>query len=478
MMKFFNTKPQVLTTWGLVLAFTISLLPGCSDSSSSSGGPAAVVNSADPRLGGEFSVNNISENAFGQPGPSLTTAGRDRFLVGNSHFNATWVIAPSVTAGRDGLGPLFIARSCSACHSRDGRGQPPASGVQPNQLLIRLSVPGAAVGAEPLPELNYGGQFQNSGILGVDAEGDVTITRLIIPGQFTDGTPFSLESPSYSLTNLNYGALDPQTMLSPRIAQPVFGLGLLETISEVDILANADENDSDGDGISGRANRVIDVQTQQLALGRFGWKASQPNILQQSAAAFNGDIGLTTSLFINENTSPSQAAMITAPSGGSPEINNQILNDTSFYISTLAVPSRRNINNPSVLRGEQLFRTMKCDSCHITDFTTDQNAAIPELSNQTIHPYTDLLLHDMGPGLADGRPDFRANGQEWRTPPLWGIGLTQTVNRHNRFLHDGRARNLTEAILWHGGEGEDSKEQFRGLTASERADVIAFLNDL
>ncbi|MDF1661605.1 MAG: di-heme oxidoredictase family protein, partial [Planctomycetota bacterium] len=289
-------------------------------------------------------------------------------------------------------------------------------------------------------------------------------------GQFVDGTPYSLESPSYALTNLNYGPLDPSTMLSPRVAQPVFGLGLLETISEVDILANADENDADNDGISGRANRVTDVTTQQLVLGRFGWKASQPTVLQQSAAAFNGDIGLTTNLFPNENTTASQGATITAPSGGSPEINDQILNDTSFYISTLAVPARRNVNDPSVQRGEQLFKVMNCDSCHVADFTTGQNAAIPELSNQSIHPYTDLLLHDMGAGLADGRPDFLANGQEWRTPPLWGIGLTQTVNGHNRFLHDGRARNLTEAILWHGGEGESSKEQFRGLSAAERAD--------
>lgn len=427
---------------------------------------------------GDTTVFETNRRAFSLPAANMPIERRSRFAVGHSFFNMPWVEAPSSTRIRDGLGPQFIGRSCTACHTHDGRAAPPEEGEQPTGLLLRLSVPGKGKHGAPLPEPTYGGQFNNQAIDGVKPEGKVEITYEEMPGRFADGTPFSLRKPTYRFKDLGYGPMHAQTMVSPRIAQQVIGLGLLEAIPEQAIVAGADPDDRDGDGISGRPNRVWDAMTNTTRLGRFGWKANAPTVANQTAAAANGDIGITSRHFPTEECMPAQKDCKTAPRGGKPEINEKNLGALVFYTATTAVPARRDVDNPQVLRGKQLFHQSQCIACHVPKHVTDTVKGFPELSKQTIRPYTDLLLHDMGPGLADNRPDFEATGSEWRTPPLWGIGLFETVNGHTTYLHDGRARNLSEAILWHGGEAERAKQKFVTMTNAEREALLAFLNSL
>lgn len=398
----------------------------------------------------------------------LTSSQNNAFFVGNSFFNQNWVEAPSSTTARDGLGPLFNNASCSGCHFRDGRGEP-YSGLG---LLLRLSLSGS------IPEPIYGGQFQDHGISTADPEGTVEIIYTEVQGTYDDGTTYSLRIPTYQMINLNYGGMDPNVLVSPRVGPAVFGLGLLEIISETEILKNADEFDLDGDGISGKPNYVFDPYHNEVRIGRFGWKSNQASIPAQVAAAFNGDLGIKTSYFPNENYTTGQSVLATLPDGGVVEIENDDLEKVILYCRTLAVPIRRNASQADIVRGENLFRGLSCNKCHVESYQTSSMGNIQPLKNQTIRPYTDLLLHDMGADLADNRPDGEASGSEWRTAPLWGIGLLETVNGHTFLLHDGRARNLEEAILWHGGEAQQSQEAFKVLTAQEREDLIAFLRSL
>jgi CxxC motif-containing protein (DUF1111 family) len=309
-------------------------------------------------------------------------------------------------------------------------------------------------------------------------EGHVQVTYVDVPGAYGDGEPYTLRRPVYEFVDLGYGPLDAEIMVSPRTAPFVFGLGLLAALDESTVLSRADPDDADGDGISGRANRVWDRREQRVALGRFGWKANQPSIEQQTAGAFLGDIGLTSPLFAEENCTPAQAECQAAPNGGEPEVDQNKIDAVTFYGRFLAVPARRDVSDAEALRGEALFASLGCAQCHVDTLVTGTVADAPALSEQRIHPYTDLLLHDMGPELADDRPDFEADGREWRTPPLWGIGLIETVNRHTLLLHDGRARGFAEAILWHGGEGEAAREAFRTLPREDRAALVRFLESL
>jgi CxxC motif-containing protein (DUF1111 family) len=244
------------------------------------------------------------------------------------------------------------------------------------------------------------------------------------------------------------------------------------------LLARADPDDTDENGISGRPNRVWDVASGSVMLGRFGWKANQPRLEQQNSGAFLGDIGITSPLFPRENCTSAQPDCSDAPSGGAPELDADHVTQVDYYSKYLAVPARRDYTDPEVRRGEALFGELGCANCHTTTFKTGIVVDDPELSSQTIHPYTDLLLHDMGEALADGRPDFEADGNEWRTPPLWGIGLFEDVNDHTRYLHDGRARNLEEAVLWHGGEAEATTHAFKALSQTERDALLRFLGSL
>ena len=428
--------------------------------------------------GQKATIFEFTENAFGKEVPGLSGTQLDDFVVGNSFFRNNWVTAPASATARDGLGVLFNSLSCGGCHNKDGRAAPPVTPSDPlNGLLFRLSITGTSNVGGPLAEPNYGLQLNNMAILGVTPEGYVSVTYTEIPGTYPDGTAYALRKPAYNFTNLGYGALHGSFLFSPRIANQVMGLGLLEAVPEATILSYADESDANGDAISGRPNRVWNFQTNQVALGRFGWKANQPNILQQTAAAFIGDIGITSTLFPNENLTAAQQLLYNnIPNGGSPEINDDNLNRVLAYMKLLAVPGRRNVSDATVLKGKQLFMQLNCSGCHKQSMTTQ--SSIDQLNNQTIRPYTDLLLHDMGDELADGRPDFLATGKEWRTPPLWGIGLIKTVNGHTFLLHDGRARNMEEAVLWHGGEATNSKDKFKQLSKVDRDAVIKFLESL
>lgn len=416
--------------------------------------------------GGEGTTGSSGLNAFGDSARNLSNEERRTFEVGDSFFTQNWVTAPASTQARDGLGPLLNAQSCSSCHLRDGRGTP--DGTEPG-LLFRLSVP---EDGELAPENVYGDQLQDRSIIGVPAEGTVRTIYVEEVGAYADGSEYSLRRPMHEFEDLAYGPISVEVMVSPRLAPPVFGAGLLEAIPEGDIVARADPNDEDSDGISGRPN-YIDGST----LGRFGWKANVASVEQQVANAFLGDIGITSDLFPDENCTTPQVECLDAPNGGSPEIGRDLFDQVVFYNKTLAVPARRGLDAPGVEPGAGLFIELGCGSCHQPKHMTGPDR-IAALAGQVIYPFSDLLLHDMGPDLEDGRPDGLASGSEWRTPPLWGLGLNDVVNGHEFYLHDGRARSVEEAILWHGGEGESARDAFVNLTSSQRAQLLQFLESL
>lgn len=439
-----------------------------------------------PFSGGKTSTSKDGANAYSQPATNLPISKRLDFSVGNSFFRNPWVPAPASTDARDGLGPLFNTNGCQNCHIKDGRGHAPKNQDDlAVSMLVRMSIPAQSEEDKRLyarlgvvPEPNYGDQLQDFALPDQKAEGQIHIEYQPVVMTFADGESVELRKPELSITNLNYGPLHPQTMLSARIAPAMIGLGLLEALNEQTIISAVDENDSNNDGISGRANRVWNVASGEYQLGRFGWKAGQPTLMQQNAAAFNGDIGITSHLFPQPNCAQNQTICAELPNGGEHEVSKKILNFVEFYSQHLAVPLRRNMDDPQVVQGEHLFIQAGCINCHRTNLTTGSVPDRPALSKQNIDPYTDLLLHDMGPGLADHRPEALADGQEWRTAPLWGIGYAKEVSPDAGYLHDGRARTLMEAVLWHGGEAESAKQQVLQFSRSERDSLIAFLQSL
>lgn len=414
--------------------------------------------------GGKATVRDDSVEAFSHRFPDMDGDHRTHFFSGESLFDQSWVTAVSSTEARDGLGPWFNARSCAACHGKDGRSNPfDAAGKPAEALLVRLSR------ADGSPDPVYGGQLQPFAIGTMSGEGQLEITRKRVSGSYGDGKPYELEQPAYQLTNLAYGPAASDLQTSVRVAPQLIGLGLLEALPEAEILAASDPDDRNHDGISGRPNHVLDKASGKIALGRFGWKANQPSLRQQVAAAFAGDIGIASEGFASDETATQAERSKAWPAGGSPELPERLLERVVFYNQNLAVPARRQATAPAVMAGERRFGTLGCAACHRPSY---------RLGSDTIRPYTDMLLHDLGPELADHRPDGEATGREWRTPPLWGIGLVHKVNGHSRFLHDGRARNLNEAVLWHGGEAEAAREAFRKLDTAGRDELIRFLESL
>jgi CxxC motif-containing protein (DUF1111 family) len=474
-------------------------------------GHASAETDPDPlgeKVGGQGTVYATGRNAFSFPLADLSDPERTRFVIGNSFFKRNWVEAPASTTARDGLGPHFIARSCAGCHTMDGRGSPPdwsktldADPEKTVALLMRLSVPGKPGDtAGVVPEPTYGDQFNNAAIQGVKPEGHVEIRSEAVHGRFKDGTRYTLQKPIYKLTDLAYGPMAKDVMISPRIAPQMIGMGLLEAIPESEILANARNQAAAGGAIKGQPNRVWDAFAKKELIGRFGWKANVGSVAHQSAGAFNGDMGITTSVFASEACTPAQKDCLAAPHGGGkvkgsaglvpaaqassspPEIDDETFAQVAFYTATIAPPARRQPNDPQVLRGQALFAQARCAACHRPSYTTGE-PLFPRLSSdkvkgQRIWPYTDLLLHDMGEGLADGRPDFLANGRQWKTPPLWGIGLIKDVNGHQRLLHDGRANGVLEAVLWHAGEAQGAKDQVLKFSAADRAALVKFVESL
>ncbi|QKW98318.1 c-type cytochrome [Agrobacterium sp. CGMCC 11546] len=443
--------------------------------------------------GATTSTGKVDGNAFSQPSATMPFERKQDFKLGNALFQKLWVSSPSSTQASDGLGPFYNARSCQTCHVKDGRGRPPLAGEDAVSLFLRLARPArdeterAAIARHEVlnfPDETYGRQLQNLAIPGLAAEGRPVITYTEKPVRLSDGEVVSLRKPAYAAT-LRYGPLGTDTTVSARIAMPTLGLGLIEAIADADILASADPDDKNGGGIAGRPAWVKDHRTGEIKLGRFGWKAQNASVRDQSASAFSHDIGISTPDAPNAygDCTDAQKDCLAMPTGvqsrlGLVEAPDPVLDLVTFYTENLAVPQRRNAGDRTVLEGKQLFYTSGCTACHTPKFVTRRDAGDPTHSFQLIWPYSDFLLHDMGEELADGQQVGEASGRHWRTQPLWGIGLTQRVNGNGFYLHDGRARSLTEAILWHGGEGQKARNAFAALQKSDRQALLAFLESL
>ena len=427
--------------------------------------------------GGDFTVADESELAYSHPGPNLEAMQVELFANGRQEFHQRWVVIPSVR-GKWGRGPTSNANLCTDCHANNGRGHAPDSPLEPLvSMVVRLSLPGQDEHGGPLPHPNYGDQLQTEGELGkVPPEGTAYVAWHDREEKLADGSSVLLRAPQLLIGNLNFGALGADILTSPRIAPPVFGSGLLDAVAESEVLELARRQRELG--FNGRPNYVWDADKQAPALGRFGWKASQPTLKQQNAAAFLNDMGVTSRLFMYDNCPRIQVACGKRPLGMIPEQQDRPFDELLFYTRALAVPARRSMDDATVDRGERLFAGAQCAACHAPELKTGAYPAYPALAGQVIHAYTDLLLHDMGEGLADGRPDFLAGPRDWRTPPLWGLGLSKKVNGNASLLHDGRARNVAEAVLWHGGEAERSREAFRAMPAADRAALQAFVESL
>jgi CxxC motif-containing protein (DUF1111 family) len=434
---------------------------------------------------GAFTVMRADASAYTEPAPVLTLAQHQQFMFGRNVFQRKWASVVSLN-GDWGLGPTFIASQCSQCHVRDGRGSPPQSrDEQLTSMLVRLSIPGEDEHGGPRPHPNYGDQIQNRALQGQSVDFAYAIEP--IPAEaalfldweeqsvaFADGEQINLRKPKLVIEQLNFGPLGADTMTSLRIAQPVFGLGLLDAVPEETLLALAEQQKRQG--VSGRPNYVWDAFAKRTVLGRYGWKANQPSLRQQIAAAALGDMGVSSNIFPDQNCPPVQEICRRELPGNNPELADVELDATELWLRGLAVPARRDVDDPQVRLGEKLFEQAGCAACHLPTLTTGAKfPPLPQLANQTFHPYTDLLLHDMGEALADGRPDYRAGPRDWRTPALWGLGLSVVVNGSQAMLHDGRARNAAEAILWHDGEGRQAREAFRTMPKAEREALLRFL---
>ncbi len=443
--------------------------------------------------GAATSKGPFDANAFSQFSTNLSFADQERFTLGNGIFTKEWVTAPSSTQASDGLGPLFNARACQSCHIKDGGGHAPTSrGGDATSMLVRLSVPPDAsqaakittgrlvAAADPV----YGLQLQDYAAAGISAEGKAVVDYDDLPVTLSGGEVVHLRKPRLTIENPGYGPMKPEMMTSVRIAPRMIGAGLLEAIAPADILAQADPDDANHDGISGRPDMVMRPDGG-LTLGRFGWKAIEPTVESQSAHAFLGDMGLSTAIapYPSGECTAAQTACREAPNGvqkrlGDNEVSDDFFDLVVFYSRNLAVPARRNVDDPQVLKGKQAFYEAGCTACHTPKYVTSRNAIGEAQRFQLIWPYTDLLLHDMDEGLADHRTEGQATGTEWRTPPLWGIGLAKTVSRDAGFLHDGRARTIEEAILWHGGEAQAARDRFADMPKDQRDALIKFLESL
>ncbi|MGH1352969.1 MAG: di-heme oxidoredictase family protein [Methyloligellaceae bacterium] len=482
-----------------LVVFTVCLIVSYSGTAVFSQNKNTILEEGEQFPGGKAtsrkSVSN--SNAFSHASANMGFRKELNFKVGNGVFRKIWVSAPASTKASDGLGPLYNAKTCQRCHIKDGRGHPPKANWPDDDavsMLMRLSIPPqndkqkaliASGKANAIPDPIYGGQLQDLSIQGHEAEGKIRIKYTDKKVTLSDGEVVTLRKPEYQITHTGYGKLHKDIRLSPRVAPQMIGLGLLEAIEEKDIKANTDPDDKNNDGISGKMNSNWSHVHNRLMVGRFGWKAGMPTIKDQTAAAFAGDMGLSTKHHPNGagDCTAAQDRCAKAPDGNSQKYNNaevgdQMLDLVTFYSQNLAVPRRRNPSDAEVLKGKALFHQSGCATCHRPSYKTGNMPKQPHLSAQKIWPYTDLLLHDMGEGLADNSPEGQANGREWRTAPLWGIGLTKVVNGHTFFLHDGRARSIKEAILWHEGEAIKSRDRFIALSKKEREQLIAFVKSL
>ncbi|CAI8283539.1 MAG: hypothetical protein OSA79_03135 [Candidatus Thioglobus sp.] len=431
-----------------------------------------------------FAVSEITEinkrlvkTSFTTELPSLNNMELDQFILGKSFFKVPWVASPSVTTARDGLGPLFNANTCINCHKQNGRGKV----FHSNESVSRSNIIKLSILSNKSPkhkkqkrlfgfvkEPSYGSQININGISNVDFEAKPNINYTKIKFTYPDGKEVILSKPILKMTQLNYGNLHEKSILSARIAQPLIGLGLVEQISDEQILQNEDILDANSDGISGKANRIWSKENNKIEIGRYTWKASISTVKNQVANAALNDMGLTNPIYKIDNCTQIQKTCIDAPKGkGDFDLPEKRLEAITFYLTHLKIPKRKKIDNDD----EKLFNDVGCSGCHKANYD------LP--NNQRIYPYSDFLLHDMGESLSDNRKEFDADGKEWRTAPLWYLSNTSSIlGEDKNYLHDGRAKTIEEAILWHGGEANISKKLFTNLSQANRLKVINFVNQI
>ncbi|MCC6952483.1 MAG: thiol oxidoreductase [Deltaproteobacteria bacterium] len=413
-------------------------------------------------LGGDLTSDSPLSIALELPAPNV-----DSQELIELHLEAHGDFHRSFEADRVGrklsLGPSFNHRSCGGCHIRNGKGAIKFSTRPPGSpLLVKVALRGLNKNGAPKDVPGVGEQLQDHLVSG-KSQFDIRLRYSAVGGSYPDGTKYTLRRPQ--LTFDIPGIDEKNVVTSLRMTPTVIGMGLLEGVPDATLLAMADPSDADGDGISGEVNYVPDRETKTMAIGRFGFRASHPTVKQQSAAAFFHDMGLTNELFQKRRTPQ--------------EISPELLAKVQFYLQAAGVTPARDQTDPDVIAGKALFQQVNCSGCHTMTLSTGVTS-VAATTNQVFHPFTDLLLHDMGPGLADGRAEFSASGREWRTTPLWGIGLTDVLAPRVKpgFLHDGRARSIEEAILWHGGEATASRDAFKALPQAQRDQLIRFLRSL
>jgi len=447
---------------------------------------AVAVNDDVSLSAGTFTVALTDRTAYSEPAPVLTRQQRQIFMAGRSVFQRQWASIKSLD-GDWGLGPTFVADRCIGCHINAGRGHPPASeDEQLHSMLVKLSIPGFGANGGPKPHPNYGGQLQNRSLDGssvdlahsgkpVPHEADLFIRWQEHSVTLADGEIVSLRQPRLRIEKPAFGPVD-GVMTSLRVAQPLVGMGFLDAVPEETILELASVQREHG--INGRPNYVWDDIAKRTALGRYGWKAGVPSLAQQIASAAINDMGVNSNLYPEQNCPPVQTICAAMLPGNFPELIDMEVDALALWLQGLAVPAQRNSAQPLEQRGAALFDQARCSACHVPELRTGDFPALPQLSNQTFHAYTDLLLHDMGDGLADGRPEFSAGPRDWRTPALWGLGLSEVVTGQSTLLHDGRARNVTEAILWHEGEAQASRNAFAAMSKAQRKALVTFVESI
>lgn len=428
---------------------------------------------------GKYLSNEKNNSILLKPVDNLNDEEYDKFILGRSFFTIPWVESPSVTTARDGLGPLFNANTCISCHPSNGRGTLiNKDGFSSRSLVARLSIKSNESKEHQellkykgfVPNSVYGNQLSINGIHGIDFEGNVKIDFEELEVIFPDGEKQLLLKLKYSLVNLNYGALSEDSNVSYRLAPTLNGMGLITLISDEDILKNVDENDKNEDGISGRANWVYSNLTKKEELGKYTWKASVASLKEQVAGAASNDMGLTTSIFPNENCTSFQKACNKAPKAKDAiDLPDERLDAVTYYLKNIKTYTPK--ITKEYKEGLEIFEQISCAKCHISSFDTKKGFKV--------FPYSDFLLHDMGEELSDGRVEFKASQNEWRTAPLWGLALHEKINKEKpRLLHDGRARSFQEAILWHGGEAMKAKENYMNLPKEKREKLLKFLEEL
>ncbi len=403
------------------------------------------------------------------------------FVLGKALFERLWVQAPASTKSADGLGPLFNARACSTCHK--GGGQTPIA-LDPGELPATSSLTlrvGTVKDGKLQPHPQLGEQVQTLAVTGLPSEGRLVLTYDQHQVILADGTKVALRKPRFVIAN-DAGKMPAIAWVSPRLAQDLHGLGLLERIPFERMADLADPDDLDGDGISG-AVVMGTYEDDNIHPGRFGWKATEPDLERQASSAFHFDLGLSTPTHLDPWGDCTEAearcrASLHGAKAGEPEVGAQLVSLIAHYLRDLPAPKPAAQPTDVTRAGADIFAKAGCGACH-----TEQQPSLDAAGNEIwIAPYTDLLVHDMGDGLADltntGAVSSAVDSRDWRTAPLWGLGARAAKGPATTLLHDGRARSILEAILWHGGEAAPAQQVVVGLSAEDRAKLIAFLESL